>query len=152
MLALLQQSTAVLSNQMTRPMAMHSCVCTQLKLNLSLLLSQAAVAEDEIHEWCAGDFSQGLLPSTGAPGIVVPMVRICTSSSLWASFVSCLCTTCTPSNVICRCVSPRNLRISCVGMFHHLMLEAPSMVHSAAQRSTAQHTVTTLTSQDHQAC
>lgn len=25
--------------------------------------------------WHAGDFSQGLLPSTGAPGIVVPMVR-----------------------------------------------------------------------------
>ena len=30
-----------------------------------------------MHNWCAGDFSQGLLPSTGAPGIVVPMVRIC---------------------------------------------------------------------------
>ena len=33
--------------------------------------------------WCAGDYSQGLLPVTGAPGIVVPMVSLLSALHAW---------------------------------------------------------------------
>ncbi len=117
-------------------MAMHSCVCTQLKLNLSLLLSQAAVAEDEIHEWCAGDFSQGLLPSTGAPGIVVPMVRICTSKQSLGQL--CVMPLYNLHTLRCNMQMRVTLKPSDLLCWHVPSFNAGSTLYGA-QHSTAQH-------------
>ena len=156
MLSLLQQSTAVLSSLMTCWPHAHSCLCKHLKLDLSLLLSQAAFAQSER----GNKYMDGLqvtspkacCPVQEPQALLCPWYGSVCLSSLWPSFVSCLCTPCLPSDVWCRCLvcHLRIFRTSCVGMLHHSLLEAPTEVLS--HDSVAQHTLTTLTSQDHQAC